>query len=91
MVSSTDPAPYIQCCVHLEPDQQGLYVRGDDMPQFPGRSVCEELMPIKLLPYTKVRGGREGEGVWAVIMCVVRRSCIALLKKHVSNSDLLIL
>ena len=28
-------------------------MRGDDMPQFPGRGVCEELMPIKLLPYTQ--------------------------------------
>ena len=23
------------------------------MPHFPGRHVCEELMPIKLLPYTQ--------------------------------------
>lgn len=23
------------------------------MPQFPGRAVCEELMPVKLLPYTQ--------------------------------------
>ena len=22
------------------------------MPQFPGRAVCEELMPVKFLPYT---------------------------------------
>lgn len=53
MVSSTDPAPYLRCCVHLEEGQTALYVRGDDMPQFPGREVCEEMMPVKLLPYTQ--------------------------------------
>ena len=53
VVSSTDPSPYIRCCVHLKSGQKALYVRGDDMPQFPGRSVCEELMSIKLLPYTR--------------------------------------
>lgn len=53
MISSTDPSPYIRCCVHLQPGQSALYVRGDDMPQFPGRAVCEELMSVKLLPYTQ--------------------------------------
>jgi len=52
VISSTDPSPYIRCCVHLQPGQSALYVRGDDMPQFPGRAVCEELMPVKFLPYT---------------------------------------
>lgn len=51
-VSSTDPAPYLRCCVHLKPGQTALYVRGDDMPQFPGRGLCEQLMSIQLLPYT---------------------------------------
>lgn len=53
VISSTDPSPYIRCCVHLQPGQSALYVRGDDMPQFPGRAVCEELMAVKLLPYTQ--------------------------------------
>ena len=53
MVSSTDPSPYIRCCVHLDEGQKALYVRGDDMPHFPGRGVVEPLMPIKLLPYTQ--------------------------------------
>lgn len=52
-VSSTDPAPYLRCCVHLKPGETALYVRGDDMPQFPGRSMCEQLMSIQLLPYTE--------------------------------------
>ena len=52
-VSSTDPSPYLRCCVHLKPGQTALYVRGDDMPQFPGRSLCEKLMSIQLLPYTE--------------------------------------
>lgn len=52
-VASTDPSPYLQCCVHLKPGQTALYVRGNDMPQFPGRSLCEKLMSIQLLPYTE--------------------------------------
>ena len=52
-MSSTDPAPYLRCCVHLKPDETALYVRGNDMPQFPGRNVCEQLMSIQLLPYTQ--------------------------------------
>ena len=53
VISSTDPSPYLHCCVHLQEGQTALYVRGDDMPHFPGRSVVEPLMPIKLLPYTQ--------------------------------------
>ncbi len=30
-----------------------LYVRGDDMADFPSRHVVEELMPDKFLSYTK--------------------------------------
>jgi hypothetical protein len=29
-----------------------LYIRGDDMADFPSRHVVEELMPVKFLPYT---------------------------------------
>ncbi|XP_076449279.1 uncharacterized protein LOC143285749 isoform X2 [Babylonia areolata] len=29
-----------------------LYVRGDDMPNFPARELCERLMPVTFLPYT---------------------------------------
>ena len=50
VVSSTDPSPYIRCCVHLRPGEKALYIRGDDMPQFPGRAVVEDLMSIRLLP-----------------------------------------
>ena len=49
VVSSTDPTPYIKCCVHLDGGQTGLYVRGDDMPQFPGRSLCEQSRDIWFL------------------------------------------
>jgi cytidyltransferase-like protein len=53
VVWGTDPSLYMKCAFHVEPGERALYVRGDDMPDFPGRKVCEELMQVKLVPYTK--------------------------------------
>ena len=33
-------------------DEAALYVRGDDMPNFPARPFVETIMPICLLHYT---------------------------------------
>jgi hypothetical protein len=41
------------CIVHLRKDETAMFVRGDDMPNFPSRQVVENLMPVKLLPYTE--------------------------------------
>jgi hypothetical protein len=41
------------CIVSLRKNETGMFVRGDDMPNFPSRQVVENLMPIKLLPYTE--------------------------------------
>jgi hypothetical protein len=43
----------VTCIVNLERNETALYLRGDDMPDFPCRDVVERLMPIKLLPYTE--------------------------------------
>lgn len=51
-VSGTDPSNFVKCIVNLRENETALYVRGDDMADFPSRSVVEELMPIKFLPYT---------------------------------------
>ena len=51
-VSGTDPSTFVTCIVHLNENQTALYVRGDDMSDFPSRHVVEELMPVKFLPYT---------------------------------------
>jgi hypothetical protein len=37
----------------LDEGETAMYVRGDDMPDFPSRDVVENLMPIKFLPYTE--------------------------------------
>jgi cytidyltransferase-like protein len=51
-VAGTDPSAYVTCIVHLNENQTALYVRGDDMADFPSKHVVEELMPVKFLPYT---------------------------------------
>lgn len=52
-VSGTDPSNFVKCAVHLRENETALYVRGDDMAEFPSRKVVEELMPVKFLPYTE--------------------------------------
>ncbi|CAF2951845.1 unnamed protein product [Rotaria sp. Silwood2] len=51
-VAGTDPSNFVKCVVHLRENETALYVRGDDMADFPSRHVVEELMPVKFLPYT---------------------------------------
>ncbi|CAF0932143.1 unnamed protein product [Adineta steineri] len=51
-VSGTDPSNFVKCIVHLRENETAIYVRGDDMGDFPSRHVVEELMPVKFLPYT---------------------------------------
>lgn len=51
-VAGTDPSNFIKCIVHLRENETAVYVRGDDMAEFPSRKVVEELMPVKFLPYT---------------------------------------
>lgn len=51
-IAGTDPSNFMTCIVSLSKGQTALYVRGDDMYDFPSRKVVENLMPIKFLPYT---------------------------------------
>ncbi|CAF5209486.1 unnamed protein product, partial [Rotaria magnacalcarata] len=51
-VAGTDPSVFVKSIVHLNKNETALYVRGDDMADFPSRHVVEELMPVKFLPYT---------------------------------------
>ncbi|CAL1537775.1 unnamed protein product [Lymnaea stagnalis] len=53
-VAGTDPSPFIDYIFDRSNDRNSaIYVRGDDMPQFPARHVCENLMTVKFLPYTE--------------------------------------
>ncbi|XP_013385612.1 uncharacterized protein LOC106155363 [Lingula anatina] len=52
-ITSTDPSNFISCIVHLCEGETALYIRGDDMQNFPSRHVVEALMPIRFLPYTQ--------------------------------------
>lgn len=52
-IAGCDPSNFMSCIVNLGKNETALYVRGDDMPDFPSREVVESLMPIKLLPYTE--------------------------------------
>lgn len=51
-ISGTDPSAFMTCIVNLKETQTSLYVRGDDMLDFPSKQTVENLMPIKYLPYT---------------------------------------
>lgn len=52
-ISGTDPSPFMSCVVNLRDNQTSLYVRGDDMLDFPSKQTVETLMPITYLPYTQ--------------------------------------
>jgi len=52
-IANTDPSNFISCIVNLGKKETALYVRGDDMKNFPSRELVESLMPIKFLPYTQ--------------------------------------
>eukprot|EP00117_Sycon_ciliatum_P028811 scpid43079/ scgid23073/ len=52
-IHSTDPSAFFQCIVDLSPSEKALYVRGNDMVNFPARNVVEQLMPVRFLPYTE--------------------------------------
>lgn len=51
-VAGCDPSNFINCIVSLNKGEKALYIRGDDMPDFPSKEIVEKLMPIKYLPYT---------------------------------------
>ena len=39
--------------VNEDDNKSSMYVRGDDMENFPARELCERLMKIKFLPYSQ--------------------------------------
>ena len=54
VIPSTDPSPYLDGAVDRSiPKEKMCFIRGADMPKFPGRSIAEQVMEIKLLPYTE--------------------------------------
>lgn len=52
-VHGTDPTPYLHCMFDETEECTSMYVRGDDMPDFPARDLTEKLMPVQFLPYTQ--------------------------------------
>jgi len=52
-IAGCDPSSFMTCIVNLGKHETAMYVRGDDMPNFPCREVVENLMPIRFLPYTQ--------------------------------------
>ncbi|XP_059173639.1 uncharacterized protein LOC131954125 [Physella acuta] len=52
-VAGTDPTPFIDYIFDKSNERSSaIYIRGDDMPHFPARHLCEKLMTVKFLPYT---------------------------------------
>ncbi|XP_060570081.1 uncharacterized protein LOC132728455 [Ruditapes philippinarum] len=52
-ISGTDPTPFLKCMFDAEEPVTSMYVRGDDMPNFPARKYIEEVMPVHFLPYSE--------------------------------------
>ncbi|XP_052818302.1 uncharacterized protein LOC128244327 [Mya arenaria] len=52
-IHGTDPTPYLRCIYDEEESSDSMYVRGDDMPNFPSRKFIESVMPIHFLPYSE--------------------------------------
>jgi cytidyltransferase-like protein len=54
VIPSTDPSPYLDGVIDRSvPRDRMCYMRGSDMPQFPGRPIAEQLMHVRLFPYTE--------------------------------------
>ena len=51
-ISGTDPSNFLKCIINIIPGETSIYVRGDDMPNFPGREIVEAVMAVKFLSYT---------------------------------------
>ena len=52
VIPSVDPSPYLDAAVDRAFDKKQMcFIRGADMPSFPGRKVAEQLMQIRLTPY----------------------------------------
>jgi len=54
VIPSTDPTPYISAAIDRTKISDSCYLRGDDMPNFPARTLIEELgINVIFVPYTQ--------------------------------------
>ena len=54
VIPSTDPTPYLKAMIRPDDNiNNACYIRGDDMPNFPGKKVIERKLAIRYLPYQK--------------------------------------
>ncbi len=52
-MAGCDPSTFMSCIVDLDANETAMYVRGNDMIDFPSRSHVERIMPVAYLPYTE--------------------------------------
>lgn len=53
VIPSKDPTLYLRCMLNDKDDKKtACFVRGDDMPGFPGRDMIEKRISVEFLPYT---------------------------------------
>jgi len=52
VIPSTDPTPFVLGAVGLQKGETAAFIRGDDMPNFPGRGAVEKIMHVIFVPYT---------------------------------------
>lgn len=52
VIHSTDPSEILQSVIDKKLNKnQMIYIRGDDMPNFPGRDIVEQYMNVLFKPY----------------------------------------
>jgi len=52
-IAGTDPSNFVACAISLDGKESGVYVRGSDMINFPGREKVESYCDVAFLPYTQ--------------------------------------
>lgn len=54
VIPDTDPTFFIDCVIKKNDNKlNACYIRGDDMPNFPGRDLVESKISVLLVPYSK--------------------------------------
>lgn len=54
VIPDTDPTFFIDCVIKKNDNKlNACYIRGNDMPNFPGRDLVESKISVLLVPYSK--------------------------------------
>ncbi len=53
VIPHKDPTFFLKCMIRQDDNHEtACFIRGDDMPNFPGKELVQNIMSIKYVPYT---------------------------------------